>query len=112
MKNNEKLDKLIEYLKGKKLSSIKILDISEISILADYFVIISVPSQRNVEALDTEICDYMEKNGYDLRNKEGVHSKWLLIDFNDIIIHLFDDEYKDFYNLDKLWADAVEIKLD
>ena len=112
MKNNEKLDKLIEYLKGKKLSSIKILDISEISILADYFVIISVPSQRNVEALDTEICDYMEKNGYDLRNKEGVHSKWLLIDFNDIIIHLFDDEYKDFYNLDKLWADAIEIKLD
>ena len=112
MKNNEKLDKLIEYLKGKKLSSIKILDISKISILADYFVIISVPSQRNVEALDTEICDYMEKNGYDLRNKEGVHSKWLLIDFNDIIIHLFDDEYKDFYNLDKLWADAVEIKLD
>jgi ribosome-associated protein len=109
MIENKKLKTLVDFLNTKKTSSLKVLDISKISIIADYFVIVSVPTQKNVEALDSDICDLMEKNNYELRNKEGVHSKWVLIDYNDIIIHLFDDDYKDFYNLDKLWADAEEI---
>lgn len=111
MINNQKLKTLVDFLNNKKISTLKVLDISKISIIADYFVIISVPTQKNVEALDSEICDLMEKNNYELRNKEGVHSKWVLIDYNDIIIHLFDDEYKDFYNLDKLWADAEIVEI-
>lgn len=111
MIKNKKLKTIVEFLNNKKLSSLKVLDISKISIIADYFIIISVPTQRNVEALDTELCDFMEKNEFELRNKEGVHSKWVLIDYNDIIIHLFDDEYKEFYNLDKLWADAKEVDI-
>lgn len=109
MIENIKLKTLVDFLNTKKTSSLKVLDISKISIIADYFVIVSVPTQKNVEALDSDICDLMEKNDYELRNKEGVHSKWVLIDYNDIIIHLFDDDYKYFYNLDKLWADAEEI---
>ena len=112
MIKNKKLKTIIDFLKEKKMSSLKVLDISKISIIADYFVIISVPTQKNVEAIDSDICDLMEKNGYELRSKEGVHSKWVLIDYNDIIIHIFDEEYKDFYNLDKLWADAKEINID
>ena len=111
MIENKKLKILIDFLSTKKTSSLKVLDISKISIIADYFVIVSVPTQKNVEALDSDICDLMEKNNFELRNKEGVHSKWVLIDYNDIIIHLFDDDYKDFYNLDKLWADADEVEV-
>lgn len=111
MTNNEKLNVLIDFIKNKKTSSIKVLDISKISIIADYFVIISVSSTRNVDALEREICDYMSERGYEYKNKEGVHTKWVLIDYNDVIIHLFDDEYRDFYNLDKLWADAREIEI-
>lgn len=111
MIKNEKLKVLVDFLNTKKTSSLKVLDISKISIIADYFVIVSVPTQKNVEALDSDICDLMEKNNFELRNKEGVHSKWVLIDYNDIIIHLFDDDYKDFYNLDKLWADAEEVEI-
>lgn len=111
MAKKNKLNTLIEYLKNKKLSSLKVLDISKISIIADYFIIISVASQRNVEALEDEISDLIEQNNFEIKNKEGVHSKWVLIDSNDIIIHIFDDEYKEFYNLDKLWADAEEIKV-
>lgn len=111
MIKNKKLKTLVDFLNTKKTSSLKVLDISDISIIADYFVIVSVPTQKNVEALDSDICDLMEKNNFELRNKEGVHSKWVLIDYNDIIIHLFDDDYKDFYNLDKLWADAKEIEV-
>ena len=111
MIENKKLKILVDFLNTKKTSSLKVLDISKISIIADYFVIVSVPTQKNVEALDSEICDLMEKNNYELRNKEGVHSKWVLIDYNNIIIHLFDDDYKDFYNLDKLWADAEIVEI-
>lgn len=111
MIENKKLKILIDFLNTKKTSSLKVLDISKISIIADYFVIVSVPTQKNVEALDSDICDLMEKNNFELRNKEGVHSKWVLIDYNDIIIHLFDDDYKDFYNLDKLWADAEVVEI-
>ena len=111
MIENKKLKILIDFLNTKKTSSLKVLDISKISIIADYFVIVSVPTQKNVESLDSDICDLMEKNNFELRNKEGVHSKWVLIDYNDIIIHLFDDDYKDFYNLDKLWADADEVEV-
>lgn len=111
MIENKKLKILIDFLNTKKTSSLNVLDISKISIIADYFVIVSVPTQKNVEALDSDICDLMEKNNFELRNKEGVHSKWVLIDYNDIIIHLFDDDYKDFYNLDKLWADAEVVEI-
>ena len=112
MIENAKLKSLIELLKNKKTSSLKVLDISKISIIADYFVIISVSSTRNVDALESEICDYMSEKGYEYKNKEGVHTKWVLIDYNDVIIHLFDDEYRDFYSLDKLWADAREIEIE
>ncbi|MBP3200488.1 MAG: ribosome silencing factor [Lachnospiraceae bacterium] len=111
MIENKKLKTIIDFLNTKKTSTLKVLDISKISIIADYFIIVSVPSQKNVESLDDEICDLMDKNNYTLRNKEGVHSKWVLIDYNDIVIHLFDDDYKDFYNLDKLWADAEEVNI-
>ena len=111
MIENKKLKTLVDFLNTKKTSSLKVLDISKISIIADYFIIVSVPTQKNVEALDSLICNLMEKNNYEFRNKEGVHSKWVLIDYNDIIIHLFDDDYKEFYNLDKLWADAEVIEV-
>ena len=111
MIENKKLKTIIDFLNTKKTSTLKVLDISKISIIADYFIIVSVPSKKNVESLDDEICDLMDKNNYTLRNKEGVHSKWVLIDYNDIVIHLFDDDYKDFYNLDKLWADAEEVNI-
>ena len=108
---NSKLNIILNFLKNKKLSSLKVLNISKISIIADYFIIISVPSQRNVESIENEISDLLDNNNFEIKNKEGVHSKWVLIDSNDIIIHIFDDEYKEFYNLDKLWADAEEINI-
>ena len=111
MIKNKKLKTIIDLLKEKKTTSLKVLDISKISIIADYFVIVSMSNQRGVEAIDNDICDKMAEEGFDIKSKEGVHSKWVLLDLNDIVVHIFDDEYKDFYNLDKLWADAKEISI-
>lgn len=109
---NDKLNQLLVFLKNKKTSSLKVIDISKISIIADYFVIVSVETMRNVNSLEDEITDFMLKQGFEYKNKEGVHTKWVLIDYNDIIIHIFDDEYKDFYSLDKLWADGEEVDIE
>lgn len=111
MIRNKKLNTLIDFLKNKKTSSLKVLDIRKISIISDYFVIVSMNNIRSVEALDKDITDHMLKNGYDLKRKEGGKSRWILQDYEDIIIHIFDDEYKSFYNLDKLWADAKEVSI-
>lgn len=111
MIENEKLKIIVDLLKEKKTTSLKVLDISKISIIADYFIIVSVNNLRSVEALDNDITDKMSENGFDTTKKEGVHSKWVLIDYGDVVVHIFDDEYKEFYNLDKLWADANEIKV-
>lgn len=111
MAKNKKLKLIIDFLKEKKTDSLKVLDISKISILADYFIIVTVSTERSVDSLDTNICDILAENGYDVKRKEGVHSKWLLIDLEDIVIHIFDSEYSGFYNLDKLWADAKEVDI-
>ena len=112
MINNEKLKILLDFLKDKKLLSLKVLHISQISILADYFVIISMQNQRGIESLENDICDLMYEHNFTLKNKEGNHSKWILLDFNDIVIHLFDNEYRELYNIEKIWADAKEVKLE
>lgn len=111
MVRNKKVKTIIEFLKEKKVSSLKLLDISKISIIADYFIIVSMPTQRAVDALDNDITEIMAKNKFELRGKEGVHSKWILLDYNDVVIHIFDEDYKEFYNLDKLWADAKNIEI-
>lgn len=111
MVRNKKVKTVIEFLKDKKVSSLKLLDISKISIIADYFIIVSMPTQRAVDALDNDITEIMAKNKFELRGKEGVHSKWILLDYNDVVIHIFDEDYKEFYNLDKLWADAKNIEI-
>ncbi len=60
MIENKKLKTIIDFLNTKKTSTLKVLDISKISIIADYFIIVSVPSQKNVESLDDDLCDLMD----------------------------------------------------
>lgn len=112
MIKNKKLKTLLSFLKEKKTSSLKVLDISKISIIADYFVIVSMDNIRSVYSLNNDIVDYMSKNNYNIKSKEGSKSKWILLDYDDIVVHIFDDEYKKIYNLDKLWADAKDIKIE
>ena len=108
---NKKLNVLIDFLKNKKLSTLKILDISQISILADYFVVISMQNVRGIESLENDICEVMAKNNFELKNKEGNHSPWILLDYNDVVIHLLSLEYHNLYNIEKLWADAKVVDI-
>lgn len=99
-----------EICEEKKGREISIIDISEISVIADYFVIVTAENSRQVEALSDSLQDGMAKRGYRIRRAEGKpDSGWILLDFNDIIIHVFDKEQRFFYDLERIWSDGKKI---
>ena len=84
-----------------------ILDISAISSVADYFVIATGGSVPQIQAMAAAAEEAMEKINCPLHHKEGLRSaNWVLLDFGDIIVHLFDKENRGFYNLERVWGDA------
>ena len=95
----EKLNKLKQFISNKKTVTFKILNISKLSIIADYFLIVSMDNIRAVESLKDDLIDFCEEHDIDIRNKEGITSPWVLI-------HVFTEEMRSFYNLERLWADA------
>ena len=86
---------------------IVILEINAISPIADYFIIATGGSVPQIQAMASATEEAMEKNNYHLRHKEGIRTaNWILLDFGEIIVHLFDKENRGFYNLERVWGDA------
>ncbi len=96
-------------LDDKLAIDIKVLDISKISTLADYFVIASGSNTNQLKAMADEVDEKLYKAGYVLKHTEGMqnHNKsWVLMDFGDIVVHLFNKEDREFYDLERIWGDA------
>lgn len=90
---------------------IRILDISNISVLADYFIIAHGNNPNHVRALIDFTEEKLNKAGYETKNIEGNHNgSWVLMDFRDIIVHVFDKESRVFYDLERIWADGHVIE--
>ena len=97
-------------LSDKKGEDIKIIDITGISVLADYFIIANGNSDSQVNALVDNVEEELHKAGYPLRQREGQASgSWVLLDFGDIIVHVFDKENRLFYDLERIWKDRKDI---
>lgn len=97
-------------LSDKKGEDIKIIDITGISVLADYFIIANGNSDSQVNALVDNVEEELHKAGYLLRQREGQASgSWVLLDFGDIIVHVFDKENRLFYDLERIWKDGKDI---
>ncbi len=106
------METAVKAADSKHANDISVLNISEVSIMADYFVIMDASSQRQVGAIVQEILDQMGKNDVEIGHVEGKRdSKWILIDLHDVVIHVFVSEERDFYNLEKLWSDAPEVDI-
>ncbi|MBN2899435.1 MAG: ribosome silencing factor [Clostridia bacterium] len=104
---------IVDLIDDKKGSDISLLDVQKISSVSDYFIIASGSSNRQVLAIAENVEDGMEKQGYFLRHKEGHREgNWVLLDFGDIVVHVFNKEQRVFYNLEKLWCDAIITKFD
>ncbi len=103
---NEIVKGLYDALDEKKGEDIKIIEISDISDIADYFVIVTAGNINHMEALQDTADEYMVRSGLNARSIEGhprEKSNWILMDYGDVIIHIFDKEAREFYNLDHLW---------
>lgn len=100
-------------LDEKKGEDIKIIDISGVSIVADYFIIANGNNESQVRALVDNVEEQLHKAGFELKQREGYGTgSWVLLDFSDIIVHIFDKENRLFYNLERIWRDGKEIEAD
>lgn len=92
---------------AKRAEEIVVLDVHEVSLLADYFMICHATSERQINAIVEEIIEKEEAEKIEVKRVEGKDSaKWILIDLGDVIVHVFQTEERSFYNLEKLWSDA------
>lgn len=97
---------------AKRAEEIVVLDVHEVSLLADYFMICHATSERQINAIVEEIIEKEELEQVEVKRVEGKESaRWVLIDLGDIIVHVFQSEERSFYNLEKLWSDAPMVDI-
>ncbi len=106
--NSLKMAKLaIDALEDKKAEDIKIIDISEVSVLADYFLIAGGNNHSQIQALCNNVEEKLGRAGYPVKQVEGYDTaNWILMDFGDVIIHIFDKENRLLYDLERIWRDG------
>ena len=99
-----------EAVSDKKGEDIKVLNISQISTIADYFVIATGSNLSQIRAMADEVDEKLSKAGLHAKYMEGYQkAEWILLDFGPIIVHLFNRENREFYDLERIWADADEV---
>ena len=99
-------------LDEKKGEDIKIIDISGISVMADYFIIANGNSITQVQALVDNVEEKMNQSGFIMKRKEDNRSStWVLLDFGDVVVHVFDNEDRLFYDLERIWSDGKTVEI-
>ena len=102
-----------QALEEKLAEEIKVLDIRQISVIADYFIFANGKNKNQVQAIVDNVQDALQKAGYEMKQMEGYQNgTWVLIDFGDIVIHIFDQENRLFYDLERIWKDGVEVSME
>jgi len=104
------VERIIELGQDKKAHNIVAIDLREISALADYFVIMSGSSDMQVRAIAANVCETLRKENVRTIGSEGsVAGHWIVLDYDDVIVHVFHDTTREYYDLDGLWADAPRV---
>jgi len=104
---------IAELIFNKKGYGVKILDLKEVATFTDYFVICSADSDTQVKAIADEIDKSLRDSGLKSWHKEGYRAlNWVLIDYVDVVVHVFKKDMREFYNLEKLWGDAPVIEVE
>ena len=111
MTDMETLKEIVSVLDKKKAKGIKAIEITEHSIVADYFIICSGTSNTHVKSLADEVEFELKEQGVAPYHVEGKATGWILLDYNSILVHVFTDETREYYNLERLWQDAREIDI-
>jgi ribosome-associated protein len=112
MTTEEKIAVIVKALDSKRAEDIRVIKISDLTILADYFVIANGTSTTQTKALAEEVDYKMSEEGVEPRSYEKDNgNNWLVIDYNDIVVHVFYRDTREFYNLENLWADGEDVDI-
>ena len=112
MTSLEQARKIVQVMDSKKAKDIRLIKIEGISSLGDYFVVASASNTTQVKAIADEVEDEMTKLGLEPHWVEGRQSAhWILMDYYDVMVHVFLDEARSFYNLERLWSDAPQLDI-
>lgn len=102
---------IVKVLDGKKAIDIKAIEITEQTIVADYFVIASGTSNTHVKALADEVDYELGEKGVKPDHIEGRATGWILLDYGSVLVHIFTGESREYYNLERLWSDANDLDI-
>lgn len=103
----------VKALDSKKALDIKVIKIQDISAIADYFVIATGTSSTHVKALADEVEAQLDEAGISVSHVEGYCSNsWILLDYVDVVVHVFSDEAREYYDLERLWQDGEIIDIE
>ena len=97
----------IQAMEDKKAEDIKVIDISEVSVIADYFLIAGGTNPNQIRAMCDNVQEVLGSAGFDCRQIEGYDTaNWVLMDFGDVIVHIFDKENRLLFDLERIWRDG------
>ena len=112
MTDREELEIAVKALDSRKAKNITALKVEDLTILANYFIIASATSTTQVKALADEVEYQLGEKGVKPKSIEGYQSQtWIMLDYYDIIVHVFLEETRDFYQLERLWADGIPVDI-
>ena len=111
MTSLEKAKNIAKILDKKKAIDIIGIETKELTVMSDYFVIASGTSNTHVRALADEVDDEMKKLGVEVDHIEGRATGWILLVYNDVLVHVFQPESRQYYNIERLWNDAARVDL-
>lgn len=109
----KRLEIIKDALEDKKASDIEIINVAEQTSIADYFVIASCQSSIQVRACVDSVEEKMEESGENVRHTEGYRGgSWILMDYGDIIVHVMQEETRQFYSIERLWTEGMPADID
>lgn len=112
MNTTEKLEKIVRILDSKKAEDIQVIGITNLTIIADYFVIVTGTSTTQVKSLADEVDFQLGQCGVQPRGIEGVRAaNWIVLDYGDIVVHVFYRDTRAEYQLERLWADGEQVDI-
>lgn len=112
MEIKQMLDTVVKTLYSKKAHDIQVLKVDDVTIMADYFVISTGMSNTQIKALAGEVEFKLSQEGVEPLHTEGYgSSEWVLLDYGSIIVHVFYKSAREYYKLERLWADGTEVDI-
>ncbi len=106
MKFEELIKNIVKVLDEKKAEDIKVIETAELTIVADCFIVASGTSNTHVKALSGDVEDALAKLGTEPEHVEGRATGWILLDYGTVVVHIFDRQSREYYNIERLWQDA------